>query len=183
VTPPTLLLIDVQQAFDEPGWGERNNPEAEQRIAEALAEWRRRGAPVVHVRHESAGPEGAFHRGEPGFEFKPEAAPLPDECVITKRVNSAFIGTDLEAQLRAEGVERVVIAGMTTDHCVSTTARMAANLGFETWMLADATATFERRAPDGELISADTMHRTALASLHEEFAEIIDTGAALARLW
>ena len=96
-------------------------------------------------------------------------------------MNSAFIGTDLEERLRAEGAQTVAIVGLTTDHCVSTTVRMAANLGFETWLLEDATATYERRSPDGELIPAETMHRTAIASLHEEFAEVIGTDEALAR--
>src|SRR5215210_5708715 len=151
---PTLLVIDVQRAFDDGSWGARNNPEAEARIAEALAGWREQGAPVIHVRHESTEPEGRFVPGTPAFEFKPEALPLDGEPVITKNVNSAFIGTDLEERLRRDGVEAVAIAGLTTDHCCSTTARMAANLGFETWMLADATATFAREAPDGELITA-----------------------------
>jgi nicotinamidase-related amidase len=180
-TPPTLIVIDVQRAFEDPGWGPRN-PDAERNIAAALAAWRERGAPVIHVRHASAGPEGMFVPGSTSFEFKPEAAPLEDEPVITKDVNSAFIGTDLEERLRRQNVEVVALVGLTTDHCVSTTARMSGNLGFETWVLADATATFERRAPDGETIPADVMHRTALASLHEEFAEVLDTRDALARL-
>jgi nicotinamidase-related amidase len=179
---PTLLLIDVQRAFDDGSWGPRNNPQAEQRIAEALAAWRTAGAPVIHVRHRSAEPGGSFVPGTPAFDFKPEAEPLEGEPVITKDVNSGFIGTDLEARLHAAGAETVVLAGLTTDHCVSTTARMAANLGFETWVLGDATATHERRAPDGELIDAELMHRTALASLDDEFAEVLPTSDALARL-
>ena len=179
---PTLIVIDVQRAFDDGSWAPRNNPDAEQHIAEALAAWRSHGAPVIHVRHESAEPEGSFIRGTPAFEFKPEAEPLEGEPVITKDVNSAFIGTDLEARLREAGVETVALVGLTTDHCVSTTARMAANLGFETWVLGDATATHERHAPDGELIPAELMHRTALASLNDEFAEVLPTRDALARL-
>jgi nicotinamidase-related amidase len=179
---PTLIVIDVQRAFDDGSWGPRNNPQAEQRIAEAIAAWRAAGAPVIHVRHRSAEPGGSFVPGTPAFDFKPEAEPLEGEPVITKDVNSGFIGTDLEARLHAAGAETVVLAGLTTDHCVSTTARMAANLGFETWVLGDATATHERRAPDGELIDAELMHRTALASLDDEFAEVLPTSDALARL-
>ena len=182
MTPPTLIVIDVQRAFDDPAWGERNNPDAEARVAEAIAGWRERDAPVIHVRHRSAEPEGTFVPGTDAFEFKPEAEPLDGEPVITKDVNSAFIGTDLEQRLRADGVTTVALVGLTTDHCCSTTARMAGNLGFETWVLGDAMATFERRTPDGEPISAEEMHRTALASLHDEFAEVISTAAALERI-
>jgi nicotinamidase-related amidase len=182
MTPPTLIVIDVQRAFDEPGWGERNNPGAEAKVAEALAGWREYGAPVIHVRHRSADPDGTFVPGTQAFEFKPEAEPFDGEPVITKDVNSAFIGTDLEERLRNAGASAVALVGLTTDHCCSTTARMAANLGFETWVLGDAMATFARRAPDGELIGAEEMHRTALASLHDEFAEVLDTDAALERL-
>jgi nicotinamidase-related amidase len=182
LTTPTLIVIDVQRAFEEPGWGARNNPGAEQRIAAAIAGWRRRGAPVIHVRHESSDPDEWFTPGTPGFEFKPEAQPQQGEPVITKDVNSAFIGTDLEARLRDGGVEAVALVGLTTDHCCSTTARMAANLGFETWVLGDAMATFDRRGPDGELLPADLVHRVELASLHDEFAEVIDTRTALERI-
>jgi nicotinamidase-related amidase len=182
MTPPTLIVIDVQRAFEDPAWGPRNNPEAERRIAEAIAAWRDRGAPVIHVRHRSTGADGLFVPGSAAFEFKPEARPGEGEPVITKDVNGAFIGTDLEARLREHGVEAVALVGLTTDHCCSTTARMAGNLGFETWVLADAMATHERRAPDGEIIAADVMHRTALASLDGEFAEVLDTATAIARL-
>ena len=174
---PTLLLIDVQRAFDDPRWPERNNPDAEARIADLLAAWRQADAPVVHVRHESAEPDGLFRRGTDAFEFKREAAPREDEPVVEKRVNSGFIGTDLEERLRAAGAETVVIAGLTTDHCCSTTARMAGNLGFETWFVSDATATHAR----GEF-DAETMHRTALASIDGEFCEVLDTAEAIRRL-
>jgi nicotinamidase-related amidase len=174
---PTLLVIDVQRAFDDPFWPERNNPDAEAHVAELLAAWRAAGAPVVHARHESLEAEGLFRRGTPSFEFKPEAEPLPGEPVVEKTVNSAFIGTDLERMLRDAGAETVVIAGLTTDHCCSTTARMAGNLGFETWFVSDATATHARAEFD-----AETMHRTALASIDDEFAEVLTTAEAIARL-
>lgn len=180
MTSPALVVLDVQRAFDDPAWGERNNPRAEARIAELLEAWRRADAPRFHVRHRSADPAGRF-RGE-GFEFKSEVTPEPDEPVITKSVNSALIGTDLEERLRAAGCDTVVVAGITTDHCCSTTARMAANLGFRVWMVEDATATFERYGPDGTHYDADTMHRTALTSLHHEFAEIVTTDEAVDRV-
>jgi nicotinamidase-related amidase len=173
---PTLLLIDVQQAFDLPDWGPRNNADAEMRVAKLLACWRLSRAPIMHVRHRSTAPQGRF-RGD-GLQFKPEAVPKKGEPVIEKTVNSAFIGTDLERRLHAAGTREVVIAGLTTDHCCSTTARMAANLGFTTYVVGDAMATFARRAPDGGLIDAETIHRTALASLMDEFATALDTERA-----
>lgn len=174
---PTLLLIDVQRAFDDPAWPERNNPDAEARVADLLAAWREEGAPVVHVRHESAAPDGLFRRGTDSFAFKPEAAPREGEPVVEKRVNSGFIGTDLEERLRAAGAETVVIAGLTTNHCCSTTARMAGNLGFETWLVSDATATHARGGFD-----AETMHRVELAALDDEFCEVVDAAEAVRRL-
>jgi nicotinamidase-related amidase len=178
VTLPTLLLIDVQRAFDDPYWPERNNPDAEARIADLLAAWRDTNAPVVHVRHETVEEDfPLFRRGTESFEFKPEAVPLSGEPVVDKQVNSGFIGTDLEERLRTAGAETIVIAGLTTDHCCSTTARMAGNLGFETWFVSDATATHARGDFD-----AETIHRTALASIDEEFCEVLDSHEAIRRL-
>lgn len=167
-----LLLIDVQQGLDEPRWGTRNNPQAERRIGELLAAWRASGRPVIHVQHLSLEAESPLRADKPGHVFKAEALPAANEPVFQKHVNSAFIGTGLEAHLRARGIHELVVAGLTTDHCVSTTVRMAGNLGFEVTVVEDATATFSRHGPDGSEYSADVMHQVSLASLHGEFATV-----------
>lgn len=149
-------------------------------IARLLEAWRRVGHPIVHVRHHSTDPQSPLHPGQPGAAFKPEAEPGPGEPVYTKSVNSAFIGTTLDADLRARGIGKLVIAGITTDHCVSTTVRMAGNLGFHVWVAADACATFERRDHTGQTLTADAIHQGALASLHGEFATVADTDVLIA---
>ena len=174
-----LLLIDVQRAFDHPRWGRRNNPSAETNIRALLDNWRAHGAAVIHVHHRNPRPGSLFNPDGPGVDVKPEAAPVPGEPVLFKDVNSAFIGTDLEERLRAMGATTLVIAGLTTDHCVSTTVRMAANLGFFPFVVSDATATFDRTGPDGKHFDAELMHETALTSLHDEFAQIVTTLQAL----
>ena len=177
-----LLLIDVQQGLDHPRWGERNNPDAERNIATLLATWRAQHRPVIHVQHMSLEPDSPLRPDRPGNAFNPEAAPQPGEPVFQKTVNSAFIGTPLEAHLRAHGIDTVVLVGLTTDHCVSTTARMAGNLGFAAIVVSDGTATFERTGPDGEYHSAEAMHRHELASLHREFATVRRTVDVLAEV-
>jgi len=102
--------------------------------------------------------------------------------VIEKNANSAFIGTDLEQRLRERGIGVVVVTGLTTDHCVATTARMAGNLGFDTYVVSDATATFDREGPDGERYSAEQVHAINLASLHGEFARVISADELLKSL-
>jgi nicotinamidase-related amidase len=176
----TLLVVDLQLGFDDARWGRRNNPSLEQRAAQLLGAWRAAGRPVVHVRHMSTEPSSPLRPGQPGNAFKPETAPVAGEAVIEKRVNSAFIGTTLEADLRRTGGCGLVIVGLTTNHCVSTTARMAGNLGFATWVVSDATATFDRVGPDGVGHSAENIHAVALADLHGEFATVVDTAAVIA---
>ncbi|CAN5823685.1 cysteine hydrolase family protein [soil metagenome] len=170
-----LILVDVQEGFDDPAWGHRNNPEAEENIADLLFYWRQRGLPIFHVQHLSMEDGSPLAPGTPGCEIKGAARPLAGEPLIEKNVNSAFIGTDLEALLRTGGIDTVVITGLTTDHCVSTTARMAGNLGFDTYVVSDATATFDRAGPDGKLHAADTVHEMSLVNLHHEFATIVST--------
>jgi nicotinamidase-related amidase len=175
--PPNaaLLVIDMQAGFDDPAWGPRNNPGAEANVAALIAAWREAGAPVIHIHHDSPGPEGHMRPGTPGNAVKPEAHPLDGERIYRKTVNSAFIGTTLDADLRAEGIEALAISGLTTNHCISTTARMAGNLGYRTLVAADATATFDRANRDGRIRPAAEVHEAALSDLQEEFAEIVDT--------
>ncbi|RBI63987.1 cysteine hydrolase [halophilic archaeon] len=165
-----LLVIDVQQGFDDPVWGDRNNPEAESRIRRLLNSWRETGRPIIHVQHMSREDESPLRPDQPGNEFKPETAPKPGEKVVQKEVNSAFIGTDLEAYLHEKDIESVVITGLTTNHCVSTTTRMAENLGFSPIVVTDATAAFRQRGIDGEEYSAERVHEVALVNLRGEFA-------------
>jgi nicotinamidase-related amidase len=178
----TLLIVDLQLGFDEPRWGRRNNPSLEERASELLSAWRAAGRPVVHVRHMSADPSSPLRPGQPGNAFKPGTAPAPGEPVVEKRVNSAFIGTSLEADLRRAGCRGLVIVGLTTNHCVSTTARMAGNLGFATWVVSDATAAFDRVGPDGVAHPAEQVHALALSDLHGEFATVVETAAVIAAL-
>ena len=182
----TLLIIDVQNGFDDPCWGARNNPDAEHNIRQLLEHWRRTGRPVIHVRHASRSPSSPLRPGQRGFDIKDEVCPASGEPVIEKSVNSAFIGTDLEAMLRSRGVTTLVLAGLTTPHCVSTTARMAGNLGFETYVVSDATAAvqanadFGWRGPDARpLVDPELIHLLSLATLHGEFATVVDTAALL----
>lgn len=175
-----LILIDVQQGFDHPKWGQRNNPAAEQYMATLLQHWREQELPVIHVCHQSQEPDSPLRAGQDGFEFKPLARPLAGETIFTKKVNSGFIGTELEAWLQAKGIKQLVIAGLTTDHCVSTTTRMAGNLGFSVELVADACATFDRPGVNGELIPADEIHRLHLASLHNEFCIVRNTADVIA---
>lgn len=176
ILPDTaLVLIDVQKGFDEEVWGRRNNPQAEANMNRLLGAWRRAARPVIHIQHASTSATSPLRPGQPGFDIKDAVRPEQDEPVIQKNVNSAFIGTNLESHLRERGVRGIVLAGLTTDHCVSTTARMAGNLGFDTYVVADATATFGKTDHTGRTFSADDLHSAALASLHGEFATVATT--------
>jgi nicotinamidase-related amidase len=178
-----LVIIDVQKAWDDPKLkSSRNNPTAERRIAELLAAWRRTGRPVLHIKHDSRNPDSLFSKGKPGNKIKDEVKPIEGEPVISKNVNSAFIGTDLEDRLRKAEIKEVVITGITTDHCVSTTARMAGNLGFKTFVVSDATVAHARVGIHGERYDAQLIHETSLASLSKEFAEVVDSKELLKRL-
>ncbi|MEM9954424.1 MAG: cysteine hydrolase family protein [Chloroflexota bacterium] len=171
-----LILVDVQQGFDQPDYfgGNRNNPDAEANIKRILDHWREAKRPIYHVKHNSVEPNSPLRPNQAGNEIQPAVAPQGDEPLIEKNVNSAFIGTDLEQRLHDAGIEQVVIVGLTTNHCVSTTTRMAGNLGFDTILIGDATATFDRVGLDGTVYPAQLVHDTALASLHEEFAIVVN---------
>lgn len=181
---PALILIDIQKGFDDINYwgGDRNNPEAEQNAGKLLVFWRKMGLPVFHVKHCSSNPNSRLAEGQPGNEFQDIVAPIDGEVIIKKNVNSAFIGTDLKEQLDAAFITKLVIVGLTTDHCVSTSVRMAGNFGYDTYVVDDATATFCKSGINGQFFSAGIIHETALASLNDEFATVIKTETLLEAL-
>jgi len=172
-----LLLIDLQNGFDDEAFwgGNRNNPDMEQNIQALLKVWRNANLPVVHVMHNSTSEGSLLMPGQPGNELKQYARPKGGEPLFGKNVNSGFIDTGLDEYLKKEGIKALVLVGLTTNHCVSTTARMAGNLGYDTTVVADATATFDRVGPDGKTHSATDIHDISLANIHEEFATIAHT--------
>jgi nicotinamidase-related amidase len=177
-----LLVIDVQQGMDNPRLGKRNNPDAEKRIADVIAAWRAAGKPVIHVQHDSVEPQSELRPDRPGNAVKPEGKPIEGEPVFRKNVNSAFIGTNLESYLRERGIDNLVMVGLTTEHCVSTSARMAANLGFGVTIVADATAAFEHKGYDGKQYTAEEVHNVELANLNREFATIRESRDVVAEV-
>jgi nicotinamidase-related amidase len=174
---PALILVDIQKGFDniEYWGGQRNNPNAELRASELLKIWRDNKLPIFHIQHCSSIPTSLLHETNAGNAFNELVIPIEGEPIIKKNVNSAFIGTDLQTQLNNAAITKLVIVGLTTDHCISTTTRMAGNLGFDTYLVSDATATFNKKGLDGQNYPAELIHETALASLNEEFATVVTT--------
>lgn len=172
-----FIIIDFQDGFDDQAYwgGNRNNPDAEKNTRKVLDTWRELRLPIFHVKHNSVNPKSRLAPGQPGNAIKEIVQPIGNEPVIAKKVNSAFIGTDLQSRLENLGITTVVLAGLQTDHCVSTTARMAANLGFNTIILSDATATFDRTSESGEKFSSSLIHEVNLTSLSGEFAMVLTT--------
>lgn len=175
-----LIIIDVQDGLDDPILGQRNNPSAESNMARLLAAWRTAERPIYHVQHMSINPNSTLRPNQPGNAIKRIVAPEGNEPIIQKTVNNAFVGTDLLDRLGEKNIQAVVIVGLTTNHCVSTTARMASDLGLTTLVVDDATAAHESHGYDGTHFSAETVHAVELASLHGEFATIVTTDQLLA---
>jgi nicotinamidase-related amidase len=177
-----LLVVDVQKGFADPGWGERNNLGAEDNIAALVEAWREQGQPVVFVRHDGAEEGSSFTPGKPGNDFDDILTGEPD-LLVTKTVNSAFHGQpDLGEWLRGEGIDRIAVCGIQTNMCCETTARVAANMGFEMDFVLDATYTFGIPSHDGGTISAAELARVTAANLDPEFGRVLTTRDAVAGL-
>ena len=177
-----LLIVDLQKAIDAPYWGPRNNPMAERNVARLLEAWRRTGRPIYHIRHDSTEPNSAYRPGQPGNDFKDQAAPLPGETIIVKRVHSAFIGTDLEARLKRAGHGPLIVTGVLTHDSVEATVRMGADLGFQIYVASDGCFAVNKKALDGRLFTAEDVQALSLANIQGEYAEVVDTAWVLARM-
>ncbi len=182
---PALLLIDIQKGFDDINhWGgQRNNLNAEENAGRILMCAREVGLPVFHIQHCSTLLTSPLHDSKAGNAFKEAVKPIGSEAIVKKNVNSAFIGTDLKEQLDKARIKTLIIVGLTTDHCVSTTTRMAGNFGYRTYLVEDATATFNKKGLSGQNFPAELIHETALASLKDEFATIVSTNFMMRNIY
>ncbi|WP_308799161.1 cysteine hydrolase family protein [Agromyces silvae] len=176
-----LIVIDVQQGFDDPAWGPRDTPDAEANIGRLVAAWTDASRPVVLVRHDSRSPGSPLAPGTPGNALKAVVADAPHDLFVTKHVNSAFYGDpDLDAWLRDRGIDELVVCGIQTNMCVETTARMAGNLGYRVVLPIDATHTFDLEGPGGLRLSAAELSRaTAVNLAGGGFAEVVTTSDLL----
>lgn len=180
-TNTALIMIDWQQGFDNHEYwgGNRNNPNAEDNALALLEEWRSSSRTIFNCVHNSLDPESLLRLDKPGGKLISGFEPRENETFLAKRVNSCFIGTDLEHLLRRANITELLICGLTTNHCVSTTVRMAGNLGFSVELAGDACATFDRTSADGVVYSAQTVHDISLANIHNEFCTVRNTAELL----
>ena len=170
-----LLPIDMQQAFDGPPWPQRWNDEVDANGLALLAAWRAAGRPIIHVRHDSVQSGSSLAPGTPGNAFRPGFEPQRDEPLVTKSVNSAFIGTDLDLRLKRLGAKHVVAFGISTDMCVSTTVRTGANMGWDMILVPDACDCFDLPDRQDGTIAAEDVQRAHVATLAFEFCRIMPT--------
>lgn len=164
-----LLPIDMQQAFDSPPWPRRWNNQVDANGQALLADWRSAGRPIIHVRHDSVQSGSTLAPGNPGNAFRPGFEPLTGEPLVSKSVNSAFIGTDLDLRLRRLGASSVIVFGISTDMCVSTTIRTGANMGWDMVLVPDACDCFDLPDANGGTIAAEEVQRAHVATLAFEF--------------
>lgn len=179
-----LLLVDVQMAFverDKAG-APRSTPSAEENIARLLRKFRQEQGHVMHVHHHSQEAESAFRADKSGSKVQDFAAPFADEPVYVKHVNSAFIGTTLEADLRQRSLMQIVLCGGTANHCVETTCRMAGNYGFEVYYVSDAVWAYGGVGPDGQVHTPEEVLSMSLFNLEGEFAHTRTTAGVLTDL-
>ena len=174
-----LIVIDMQEAIDDPRWGPRNNPGAEANIAALIAAWRAERLPLVHIRHDSVEPGSPYAPERPGHRFKPCAAPLEGETVVGKNANSAFVGTGLEDLLDDIGATTLVICGVLTQNSVEATARHAGNLGYQVFVVGDACWAVDKTDLRGRRWLAEDVHALSLAHLEGEYARVVDAAATL----
>ena len=170
-----LLPIDMQQGFEDASWPPRWNEASDTNGLALLRKWRDAGRPIIHVRHDSVQEGSTLNPRHPGNQFRPGFEPQAGEPLVSKSVNSAFIGTDLDLRLRRIGARHVIAFGISTDMCVSTTVRTGANLGWDMILVADACDCFDLPDGEGGNIPAETIHAAHVATLGFEFCRVVST--------
>ena len=173
-----LIMVDCQNTYRH-GIMQLTNVEAAIIEAQKLLQMARDlKVPIIHIQHDAGVGTPYDVTAEIG-QISTEVAPKNGEAVITKNYPNAFIATPLEAQLKALGIENVVLAGFMTHMCINSTARGAFNLGFKPTVFASACATRSLVGANGKTIDAQTMHEAALAAVRDLFAVVVNDVASL----
>lgn len=174
----TLILIDWQTEYREGPLALVGVEAAIAQAARLLAAVRASGGRVVHVAH-AGRPGGVLDRAAPRGAVVAEVAPRPGEPVVEKRRVSAFVETDLLAHLPDPGTAPLIVAGLMTHNCVSSTVREAADRGFPVTVVADACATRDLPGADGGVLEAATLQTASLAALSDRCARIASLAGLL----
>jgi nicotinamidase-related amidase len=171
-----LVVIDIQNDYFPGGAMELEGAEAAgAKAGEAMAHFRAKKLPVIHVRHLSVRPGATFFLpGTRGADIHASVKPLGDETVVEKNFPNSFRGTSLEQVLKDSGAKNLVIAGMMTHMCVDASVRQAADLGYKVTLLADACAT-RAQSFGGETVPARQVHAAFLAALNGFYAKVVKT--------
>ena len=171
-----LVIVDIQNDYFSGGANPLDGPEdAAANAARLLRQFRESGEQVVHLQHVWDEPDATFMRpGTPGVEIHDTVTPEGDEPVLEKAFPNGFVGTSLEADLRAAGAEELVVCGMMTSMCVDATARAAADLGFTVTVAHDACATMPLSF-GGVDVAAPSVHAAFLAALADGYASVVPT--------
>src|SRR5579862_9465002 len=169
-----LLIVDIQNDYFPGGAHPLHEPEAAAAAARAaLDRFRTAGEHVVHVQHVWEGPDATFMRpGTPGVEINAAVAPRAGEPVIRKEAPNAFLGTEVERELRERGVDELVVCGMMTSMCVDATVRAASDLGFRVTVVHDACAAPALRFGEQQ-VPAPAVHAAFVAALADGYAEVV----------
>ena len=170
-----LIIIDVQNDYFESGKMPLHNPlKALKNIERVLTKFREKGLPVFHIQHINEPDDDFFQPNTDGAEIHSRLTPLSNEYHLIKHMPSSFLGTGLEKLLKEKGITDIVVCGMMSHMCVDTTVRACQDLGLNVVLLDDACATINLNY-NGEVIPAETVHKTYMASLNGVFAKTIMT--------
>ncbi|WP_407359623.1 isochorismatase family protein [Microbacterium sp. LBN7] len=174
-----LLVIDAQESFRQRAddWAATANPAVLDNIAHLVEHARTVGDPVVWITHSEPGTGGVFDPALGFVRVISELGPRDEEAAVTKTTINAFTSTDLQERLEGTGIRRVVICGIRTEQCCETTARVAADLGFDVEFVTDATTTsaIPSRGALAAVSGDDIMRRTESILSARGFATITDT--------
>ena len=173
-----LIMVDCQNTYRrgimqltgvEPAIGEAR------RLLEMARDLR---IPIFHIQHD-AGAGSPYDINADIGAISAEVAPRAGEAVVVKNYPNSFVQTDLDAQLKALGVQNVVLAGFMTHMCIRSTAEGAFNLGYAPTVVASAAASRPLQGADGEVEPAQTVHQAALANIRDLFGVVVESPTQL----